>query len=366
MSIKFALFVIHDTVSYFVFLRGLFDPLHLNLKRPILAQDFLEHLVTIRTSNMQTPTDEKKPLKKPGQTTVMEAEVVTAAHTHFTPKYKRMAGAKADYRFPETQGREDKSTNALDNEACLTKVQDTTPALPLTRIILKLIRDRETANQDNLSSLISTILPTIVLTITCFECWPHTSAVLMSELLHVHGKELEVALTKKLTYRVLLTYRVTVKTMRTAISLLNTGAGANYIQPSLIPNGPKNCMPWSSKPAYHHEIISSTRRISTSSPPPRRLTHPILVWNCSAPWFMHPSWHEVYRSFYPQTYPTWKKIVLWKLQPVVIVTCKPRNTEVNVVESGTTKARKSEQVIDDAQENFVVRVACQFIWNSNT
>lgn len=56
----------------------------------------------------------------------------------------------------------------------------------------------------------------------------------MSETLHFDEKESEVVFTTKPTNEVLLTYGVTVKTMRIAISVLGTGAGANYVHPSLI------------------------------------------------------------------------------------------------------------------------------------
>lgn len=59
----------------------------------------------------------------------------------------------------------------------------------------------------------------------------------MSAPLHFTEEETEVPFLMKQTYEVLFTYWVTVKTMRTVISLLDTGAGLNFVHPSLISTG---------------------------------------------------------------------------------------------------------------------------------
>lgn len=65
-------------------------------------------------------------------------------------------------------------------------------------------------------------------------------------------------------------------------------------------------------------------------------------------------------------FPKGRKVLSWSPQPVAIVARKPRNTEVYVVDSSTTKVKEAEQVFDDGKENSLVRVALQVFKQSNT
>lgn len=59
----------------------------------------------------------------------------------------------------------------------------------------------------------------------------------MPEPLQIEEKLLDVSFTTKPTYKVVHTYEVTVKIMRTGISLLNTEADIKFLHPSLISTG---------------------------------------------------------------------------------------------------------------------------------
>lgn len=65
-------------------------------------------------------------------------------------------------------------------------------------------------------------------------------------------------------------------------------------------------------------------------------------------------------------FPPKRKVIPWNLQPVAIVAYKLQITEVNVVDSGTKEVNEAEQVLEDAVENFVVRVKRQVVLQPNT
>lgn len=65
-------------------------------------------------------------------------------------------------------------------------------------------------------------------------------------------------------------------------------------------------------------------------------------------------------------FPAERKVLPWNSHPVAVVPQKPRNTQVNVVDPGITKVKESEEIIENADKNFVVHVARHIILKPNT
>lgn len=81
--------------------------------------------------------------------------------------------------------------------------------------------------------LFSAIVPTNI----SLECHSKLPVLLMNELFNFNEKESKVVFTTKPTYKVCLTYTITVKTIRTTISFLDIEAGVHLMNPSLISTG---------------------------------------------------------------------------------------------------------------------------------
>lgn len=170
----------------------------------------------------------------------------------------------------------------------------------------------------------------------------------MYESLHFKVTESKVAFTTKLTYNVVLTYGVTAKTMLTAFGLLRKGDGVNPVHLLLINTSWKHCI-------GRHDLP----RLCTAQGRPLRLDGLIILYLCLGDfcilvWFRIASHLAldillgtvfIDRSMF-KIFPIERKVELRNSQPVAIVACKPRDTEVNVVDSCTLELTESEQVVN--------------------
>lgn len=166
----------------------------------------------------------------------------------------------------------------------------------------------------------------------------------------------------------LLTDAVTVINFRTAIGLLNTGAGVNLVRPSPIPTGRK----------YHNKrldlpgLCTATRR--TLQLDALIILHLRLGDQCACVWFgvaLHLAVDILLQTTFKDQFihgisPTESKVEPWSSSPVATVARKLWNTEVKVAESSSTRTWEAEQVTDGAEENYVVRVACQVMLKPST
>lgn len=196
------------------------DTVHINSKHRIQSHALLAQIVTIRSRNMQTLTNEKNPQNyKLIQKSVERMERSTRWIFFVRPEQLSIGGAQAYCTCAVNVVREHNRTKALENWARPTPLRNAIRTSPPVQIDTKHTHVGKAACPDNSSRLITFFFLTIVPKINCPMRQPNLLVVLMCEPLRCTEKESEVVFKNMPTYKVLLIYRVTVQTMCTDVNM---------------------------------------------------------------------------------------------------------------------------------------------------